>query len=160
MHCDDAAFEGVVEKFRVTLPEINNYIIDLEIKRDGINNQFKLLPTLKGIEDKREMLLKELTKRADESYTRSGLAFEALPFDEQKKIINEVFGGQDDNGKKYGVYVKPSEGKRRRCQFKAYGRIGDIYGLVKMYDGGHDSFAIPSKTRYASPGYGCLINNI
>ena len=120
------------------------------ITQNSISNQLKVLPTLKEIEDKRKTLLTELTKRVEESYARSGLAFESLPFDEKKKLINELFGGRDENNNKYGVYVKLSEGKPRKCQFKAFGRIGDIFGSVKSHNGDYSSGAIPNKSRYIS----------
>lgn len=150
LYCDDAEFAGVKEMGGERLKKLDEDITNLEFELDSISNQLKALPTQKEIEDTRKTLLTELTKRVDESYARSGMAFESLPFDEKKKLINEVFGGQDENGKKYGVYVKPSDGKPRKCQFKSYGRIGDILGSVKAKSRDYDSGAILSESRYVS----------
>lgn len=149
-HCNDAVFEDMLEKFHETMKKIKEDIKILEFKRDRLSNQLKVLPTLKEVEDKRKVLLKELTRRTNESYESSGLAFESLPFDQKKKLINDIFGGRDENDKKYGVYVKPSGKRPRKYQFKAYGRIGNIYGSVEARSGVHDSFSMSSKSKTKS----------
>ncbi len=148
INCDVSVFVILQEKFRETMIKLNEDLENLSEKRDNLIKQLKVLPTLIEVEDKRKMWSIELKKRTQESYERSGLGFEALPFDEKKKIINKVFGGQDENGQKYGIYVKPLDGTPKKYQFKAYGRIFDIHGLVKAHGEGHDSFAMPRKTSY------------
>lgn len=145
INCNDDVFDGIKEQFREALKKINVDIRDLVFKRDSICNQIKILPTHEEVEDQREKMLADLAKRTDESYARSGLVFESLPFDEKKKLINKIFGGRDENGKKYGVYMKPLDGTPRRYQFKAYGRIGNIHGVVRARSGLHDSFSMSSK---------------
>jgi hypothetical protein len=81
-----------------------------------------------------------------ESAAMSGLLFESLPFDEKKKLVNEVFGGQDENGNEYGVYVKPLKGKPRKYEFTARGRIGDIRGIAGFKE--NDSIGTPNESKY------------
>jgi DNA invertase Pin-like site-specific DNA recombinase len=122
--------EQVKEKIEKNEKDIKENEYELNI----IDNQLNTLPTKKEIEDKMAMLERELIKRGNESFLRSGLAIENLSFSEKKKIINLLFGGQDNNGNKYGIYITPLEGKLRKYRFKAIGRIGCIDGLLNAKD--------------------------
>jgi hypothetical protein len=64
------------------------------------------------------------------SFTNGG-AFRQLPFAQMKKIINLIFGGHDETGRKYGIYLKMIPGQRRSYKFVAYGRLGNIDGWIQ-----------------------------
>lgn len=64
------------------------------------------------------------------TYWKAGGAFHNLPFPEKKKLINLIFAGKDEQGRKYGIFVSHIEGKQRNKEFKfeAYGRLGTLKG--------------------------------
>ena len=72
----------------------------------------------------------QLTQRIKESHLSSGAALKALPFKDQRELILLCFSGQDEAGKKYGIYIEPLKGKPRRYRFIAYGRIGTVDGFI------------------------------
>lgn len=150
MNCTDDVYESMLEKFKGTMKKLIQDINQFEFERDTINNQIKTLPTLEEAEDKRKKLLTGLLKQTKESYERSGRVFESLSFDEKKKLINELFGGVDEKGKKYGLYVTVTKATRRTYQFDAYGRLGNILGFVKARSGEYDSSSLSSKSNTKS----------
>jgi hypothetical protein len=62
-----------------------------------------------------------------------------LLFEDKQKIIKLIFGGKDEMGKRYGIYVEPLPGRPKKYSYEAYGRLGKIYGLVESRTGECDS---------------------
>ena len=145
--CDKDLFADLMERLSERMRKLKDDISSLEFKADAIRNQLTALPTAEEVED----MFSQLKKRTSESYERCGLDFESRPFNEKKKIINDIFGGQDENGHKYGIYVTPSVGKHRSYEFKAYGRVGHIYGKAKARTGYYESFAMKTQCETRSP---------
>ena len=53
----------------------------------------------------------------------------------------QIFGGKDENGKRYGIYVEPLWGSPRKYKFVAYGRLGNIDGWVESRTEVYSSYA-------------------
>ena len=75
---------------------------------------------------KRERMADELMQGHRTALATSSQAFFRLPFPEQKRLVNLIFGGgQDENGKRYGIYVKIT-GKHHmdaNMEFEAHGKL-------------------------------------
>jgi hypothetical protein len=102
--------------------------------------EYKLatLPDEAEIEAKRDKWA-GLIKRGLSSYLQTGVALYHLPFEAQKKIIRLIFGGKDEKGRRYGIYVKDLGGKPRKLKFEAYGKLGNISGWVESKSGAFES---------------------
>jgi hypothetical protein len=100
-----------------------------------------MIPTKQEISDRLEQFEKELMEAHKMSYVRGGNIFHDLPFIEKQKLIRLLFGGQDDLGKRYGIYVKYIGGEHKKYEFTAYGRIGNIKGWIegKKFDSYSDN---------------------
>lgn len=133
--------ENFIKQARSDIVRREKNLNDLQFQYDSVVNQIDTLPTQREIEDKMEQFRVELLRRTQESYLRSGLALESLPFSEKKKIISLLFGGRNEMGKRYGIYVTPLEGMPRRYRFKAYGRLGSIDGLVNARNKEYSSYS-------------------
>ncbi len=79
------------------------------------------------------------TESARFSYLQTGAAMHHLPFEARKKIVRLFFGGKDESGRRYGVYVKDLGGNPRRFNFEAYGRLGAITGWIEAKTGAFSS---------------------
>jgi hypothetical protein len=123
-------FQNFIGQAKGKIAEVEKKLNDFKFQRDIVDNQLKTLPTSRQIENERDRMRAQLARRAKESYVNSGAALASLPFSEKKKIIQLFFGGLDNDGKKYGIYIRPLEGKPKRYQFKAYGKIGFVEGLL------------------------------
>jgi DNA invertase Pin-like site-specific DNA recombinase len=133
-------FEGENVKSLVSrLKDLEKRDSDFELEIQTINDRLNSLPTEQEIIDKRAWL-NQLLQRVKESYYDSGNALNSLPFKEKKKIINLVFGGKDETGKRYGIFIKPLYGKPKKYRFEAYGRLGSIDGWFESRTGKASSF--------------------
>ncbi|MGD0331242.1 MAG: recombinase family protein [Nitrososphaeria archaeon] len=139
--CEDED-DGIKIRKRIK-PEWN----DLEDKATNIKEEIdsillrlNSLPTDKEIETERGMWAK-LILRQKEDYLRSGVPFEKLPFEEKKKIIHLLFGGKDEMGKRYGIYIQELGGKPKGYRFYAYGKLGAVEGYIAARTGDSYAFA-------------------
>ncbi len=104
------------------------------LKIQAIDSQLKSLPTDDEIEEKRksvrEDLKAQLAKYQKQRSWEEGIVFHHLPFPEKKKLVNLLFAGWDERGRKYGIYIKRSgaKGKVQDIHFEAYGRLGTLKG--------------------------------
>lgn len=55
---------------------------------------------------------------------------EELPFEDKRRLLKMIFGGRDEEGLRYGIYVKCLGGKPKRFKFEAYGRLGNLDGFI------------------------------
>jgi len=106
--------------------------LDLKFEMQSIDNQLRESPTCEEIRTKREWIRKQLMLRTMESYFTGGHMFNTLFFESKRKIVTLVFGGKDQNGKHYGIYIRPLGGNPKRYWFVAYRRLGSVYGWVKV----------------------------
>jgi DNA invertase Pin-like site-specific DNA recombinase len=77
----------------------------------------------------------QLKARQTVSYLQSGAALEDLPFEHRKKIIRLFFGGRDEAGRRYGIYIKDLGGNPRTYRFEAHGKLGAIQGKIESKTG-------------------------
>ena len=99
---------------------------DLVFKIQCIDNQLKIVPTEQEVTDKRRAITEQLLQRMEENYFKSGLAFRSMPFEEKQKLIRLIFGGEDEVGKKYGVFTKPVDGSPRKVQIRGAWQVGAV----------------------------------
>lgn len=109
-------------KYKVTALEQTKVNIQPEIQK--IDNYLANLPSKQEVETCRKHFTSQLLQRHKESYINSGSAFEDLGFEEKRKLIRLIFGGIDESGKRFGIYVQKGGG------FEAYGRLGIIDGSL------------------------------
>lgn len=76
-----------------------------------------------------------LLEAVQESHLSSGLPLENLPFEERKKIIRLIFGGKDETGRRYGIYISHLGGSPKKYRFECYGRIGSLTGSMRARSG-------------------------
>lgn len=102
--------------------------IEAELRK--VENSLKAIPSEAEIEAKRVAFLEEMAYRL--SYFNAGHSLRELSPDNQKKILNIIFGGTDPQGKRYGIYITVvGDKKPRTFRFEAYGRLGSITGWVE-----------------------------
>lgn len=123
----DRFVKTVKERVIAIEQEWSKLLFDIQ----AIQNQLNDIPTREEIISKREWISRQLKLRVGESYFRSGAAFYDLPYDAKRRLVLLIFGGKDENGKRYGIYIRPIEGATRKYKFLAYGRLGDIGGWVE-----------------------------
>jgi DNA invertase Pin-like site-specific DNA recombinase len=128
-------------------------IAELKFKIQAIENQLLVIPTKQEISDRLEQFKKELLEIEKGiiedhkmSYVRGGNIFHDLPFIEKQKLIRLIFGGRDELGKRYGIYVKHIDGEHKKYEFMAYGRLGNIKGRI----GGNESYSYSDDDIYIS----------
>jgi len=107
-------------------------IKDLEIKRKEIQGQMEIvnekMASLPSREEA-ENLASELEQRLKERRLMSGEGFSELPFEERKRIVNLLFSGKDEDGRKFGIYVSANkEGENRSIKWEAHGHFGTLAG--------------------------------
>ncbi|MGA3281054.1 MAG: recombinase family protein [Smithella sp.] len=138
---------------KTKLKYLDEGIANLKFKIQTIENQLLMIPTKQEISDRLKQAAKdllEIEKGIIEdhkmSYARSGNIFHDLPFIEKQKLIKLIFGGQDELGKKYGIYLRDINGKHKRYEFMAYGRLGNIKGCIES----KESYSYPDNEIYIS----------
>ncbi len=130
------------------MARIKPKIVELEarsrnLKDDitSIEQQLSSLPSEQEIEGRRKKWA-GLVQRIHQSYLESGQAFHDLPFEAQRQIIKLVFGGKDEEGRRYGIYIRSLGGSPKRYWFEAYGKLGVIDGWLESRTGRSDAEAI------------------
>jgi hypothetical protein len=138
---------------KTKLKDLDERIADLKFKIQTIENQLLVIPTKQEISDRLEQFEKELfeiekgiIEDHKMSYVRGGNIFHDLPFIEKQKLIRLLFGGQDELGKRYGIYVKHIGGEHKKYEFMAYGKLGNIKGRI----GGKESYSYSDDDIYIS----------
>jgi len=94
-----------------------------------LQHRLSSLPSDEEIEARRGKWAGTL-EAVKESYLTSGVALDSLPFTEKQKIIRLLFGGKDETGKRFGIYVTCLGGSPRRYKFICYGRLGSVVGSL------------------------------
>jgi len=112
--------------------EFSQKMKDLEVKKSDIRfqietleNKIRTIPNKSEISEMKKVWL-DLTFQVQMSALHSGLLLSELPFLERQKIMSMLFGGKDENGKRYGIYI--SKKGKGNYSFEAYGKLGIIYG--------------------------------
>ncbi len=149
-------------KLKTKIKALEEEIGKATFDKQSVENQLSTIPVMEEVEMKRkwygeqlrkkfkEMHCRQLDQRWNEGLFTSGYAFSRLPFEQKKKLINLIFGGHDEGGKRYGIYVKLLHGRPRRYKFEAYGRLGTIDGWVRSRQGDN---AIPEEPEYDFDSY-------
>jgi DNA invertase Pin-like site-specific DNA recombinase len=122
---------------------------ELENEIQIIDSQLQSLPTKKEIQNAREIMRKQLAKSLDYSAFQTGHAFRALSFDDKRALLKLLFSGQDEYGKRYGIFVKLEDKEKKKFSFTAYGRLGNVEGCITqgqyitdatdVYEGNNDA---------------------
>jgi hypothetical protein len=105
--------------------ELDKKISDVYFKIQKIESELINIPSEQEIKEVVDQFHKELVLAHRQSRARGGNIFDDLPFDEKREIIRLLFGGKDELGKKYGIFVKCINGRRKRFEITAYGRLGN-----------------------------------
>ncbi len=142
--CEDGNSDKIFEKIKPEWEELEDKATTLEEKIKSLQFRLNTLPTDKEIETKRDMWAK-LLLRTKQTYVSSGLAFDKLPFEEKKKLIHLLFGGKDEMGKRYGIYIQELRGKPKRYHFEAYGKLVAIEGWIIARSEDSFTFSDPPK---------------
>jgi site-specific DNA recombinase len=135
--CKDENSDKIFEKIKPEWEKLEDKVTTIEENINAIQLQLNTLPTEKEVETMRGMYTK-LIMRTKESYLGSGVPFEKLPFEEKKKLLHLLFGGKDEMGKRYGIYIREHRGKPKSYDFEVYGKLMAIEGFIYARSG--DSF--------------------
>lgn len=103
---------------------------ELENEMHLIDGQLSALPTKQEIKTAREIMRKQLEKAMDMSAFTSGHTLHNLSFQDKRALLKLLFAGKDASNKKYGIYVTLISDNPRKFLFTAYGRLGNLQGLV------------------------------
>ena len=137
---DGTEMRAFLQDLEQDIKNLNQRHEDLKFQIQTTENQLNTLPTASEIETMSKDIRKwQLRKQVTESYLFGGGPFHHLPFIEKKKVISLIFGGKDRFGKKFGIFIKPINGKPRRYAYEAYGRFGFIRGSVEARSGEYSS---------------------
>ena len=112
-------------------------IKDLEIKRKEIQGRLEIVNekiTSLPSREQAENLARDLEQRLKERDLMSGEGFSELPFEERKRIVNLLFSGKDEDGRKFGIYVSATkEGKNRSIKWELWGTLGRWQGISIVF---------------------------
>jgi DNA invertase Pin-like site-specific DNA recombinase len=135
--------EAFAQRMKSKVKELEKRQEELKSEIQIVNDELKNLPTTQQIIDKRKWMRQQLIQRIKESYFTSGWVLTDLPFKDKQKLVRLIFGGRDEHGKRYGIYVTPIEKKNgpKRYNFEAYGRLGNIDGWLENRTGNFQSFS-------------------
>lgn len=149
------------EEFTRVEANFENILTAIENAEDVISLMDRVKPKMKALEERSNKLKDEigmletrlnslpsdseieasrgkwagLLEAVQESHLSSGLPLENLPFEERKKIIRLIFGGKDETGRRYGIYIFHLGGSPKKYRFECYGRIGSIAGSMRARSG-------------------------
>ena len=133
------------------LNDVQFRIQDFEQRKDSLNKemsdleyQLNLLPSDEEIKNKRDWIRKQILQRHKESFWKCDDSLIDLPFDDKREIIKLIFGGWDENGQRYGIYVQHMGGNPRKYLFEAYGKLGNVKGRIQSVTKGYSSHMYPS----------------
>jgi hypothetical protein len=141
-NCEDDV-QALIDRLKPKIVELENRAKALKEEIISLTNQMESLPRDSEIErsrvktknNLRKMLREKIRKAVKDSYIDSGQAILDLPFEEQRKIIGMFFGGRDETGKRYGIYITNLGGSPRKYRFEAYGRLGIVEGEIQARSG-------------------------
>lgn len=135
--------EAFAQRIKGRVKELEKRQAELKLEVLIIDDELRNLPTTQEIIEKRERMRQQLMEKIKESYFTSGWTFHNLPFKDKQKLVRLIFGGRDEHGKRYGIYVSPIERKDgpKRFKFEAYGRMGNIDGWLENRTGCFRSFS-------------------
>jgi hypothetical protein len=137
-NCEDD-IQALIDRLKPKIVELENRAKALKEEIISLANQIDTLPKDVEIErsrvttknNLRKILKEKIRKVVRDSYITSGQAVADLDFVEQRKIIGMFFGGKDEQGRRYGVYITNLGGSPRKCKFGAYGRLGIVEGEIQ-----------------------------
>jgi hypothetical protein len=120
------------QRMRGKIAELEKRRSELKDRLVTLDYALKNIPTKQEVRSKREWIREQLTRRMEQIYFRSGLTFRDLAFRDKRSLVNILFGGRDELGRRYGTYVFPVDSTERpkRYRFEAYGRLGTISGWL------------------------------
>jgi DNA invertase Pin-like site-specific DNA recombinase len=123
--------ETFLEKLQTKLDALHKRSSEIKFEMDTIDNNLNTLPTKDEIENSRNAMRREILKLLRRNKFRRGAYFNQLPFKEKQNIIRLLFSGVDQNGKRYGIYIRLIEGRPRRYEYEAYGRLITMKGWIE-----------------------------
>jgi DNA invertase Pin-like site-specific DNA recombinase len=141
-NCEDDV-KALIDRLKPKIVELENMAKALKEEIISLTNQIETLPKDEEIErsrvtaknDLRKILKEKIRKAVKDSYIDSGQAILDLPFEEQRKIVGMFFGGRDETGKRYGIYITNLGGSPRKYAFAACGKLGIVEGEVQARTG-------------------------
>jgi site-specific DNA recombinase len=128
-----------LEKETCKLRDLEKERSDLTFEIGVMTNELRCSPTREEIEIKREQVNRDIARAIEFTHFENGGGFEDLLFEDKQRIIRLIFGGRDELGKRYAIYIEPLSGKPKKYSYEAYGRLGRIYGLLESKTGECDS---------------------
>jgi DNA invertase Pin-like site-specific DNA recombinase len=126
---------------KMEIKDIEDRRAALKFQLQGIENRLSSLPTEQEVINHREWMHRQLMRRIAESHFTSGHTLDELPFEDKRKLLKLIFGGRDEEGARYGVFVNCLGGKPKRFKFEAYGRLGNLDGWIESGNGKITAFA-------------------
>jgi len=138
---DEDGVDNFILGLKTEIMDIEDRRAALKFKLEGIENRLSSLPTEQEIMNNREWMHQQLMRRVAESYFTSGHSIEELSFEDKQKLLKLIFGGRDEEGLRYGIYVICLGGKPKRFKFEAYGRLGNLDGWIETGTQRVSSFA-------------------
>jgi len=131
-------FGNFLQKIEPEIEKLESRFKEITAQIQGIENQLKSLPTDEEIKEKQKAVTRELTKMEkisqdikrmhERKWWDSGAVFRQLPFPIKRRLVSIIFGGKDDQGKRYGIYISPMK-SRGEFRFEAYGHLGTLQGI-------------------------------
>jgi len=79
-----------------------------------------------SIKGKRKEYKAELLRLIHYNYLNSHLALAGVDYLYQRRVIDLMLGGEDEHGRKYGVYVDGSPNDKDGIRFEVYGYFGTV----------------------------------
>ena len=125
-----------IQEFEQKKGSLNKEISDLEYKLSRIPNDGE-------IKNRRDWIRKQIIQRHKESFWKCEGALSELSFEDKRAVIKLIFGGWDENDKRYGIYVQHLGGKPRKYAFEAYGKMGSVKGTLQATTKKHGSYMNP-----------------
>ncbi len=137
-----ALSDDVGTLFKLIKTDVESLELDLKAVNDEITvhkQRLMTIPDPDNLEKRRLFIVKSLRDKLkaglkseiQSSFLESGQAFYRLSFAEKRKILKVIFGGRDELGNRYGIYVTIISRKPRIYKFEAIGRLGNLEGCLQ-----------------------------
>jgi site-specific DNA recombinase len=126
----DHDMSGFLETLRLRIRPIEDRRSQLQSELKFVDRQLSNLPTRTDIKTARELMRKQLEEKVEWSYFSSGHTLKNLSFEGKRQLLKLIFGGYDELGKRYGIYVTTVSDRPRKYKFTGYGRLGRVRGWV------------------------------
>lgn len=112
--------------FQDTLQQLENEMLEQHKLLKVLETKKKSLCTPKQISSARIAYKDHISRLVEYNFLTSQLVLINLDYNSRRKVVDLMLGGQDESGKKYGVYIEKDPKNPNLYLYEIFGRFGTI----------------------------------